>query len=438
MTRFSPSGALRGALRAPPDKSVSHRTALIGAMGEGATRIEGYLDAADTRATLAAVRALGASVEELGASTAPGGLDVVVEGVGLLGPGARYAGEGEPAAIDVLNAGTLLRILPGWLAGQGKGCWVLDGDESIRRRPVDRVAEPLGAMGASVDCREGRLPPLRVRGANLQGRPYRMPVASAQVKSCVLIAGLLADGETQIVEPAPTRDHTERLLAAAGAEIESARVATVPVGGRGLARRITVRRTERLEPGSISVPGDFSSASFAAVAASILGGSSVRLESVGLNPTRVGLLGIMNRMGAAVEVEEDAVGGIEPQGTIVVRQGPLVATRVRAEEVPLAIDELPLEAITAWPCWVRSPGSPRERESRSWAWTPPRSATRASRRTSPPCSPRTRGVRETPSVDWDALRRARVRAARAASRPPWREPRVARWARTPPRARRRP
>ena len=345
MTRFEASGPLRGALRAPPDKSISHRAALIGAMGDGATRIEGYLDAGDTRATLAAVRALGAGVEEVGASNAPGGLNLMVHGIGLLGPGDRYTGDGGPAAIDVLNAGTLLRILPGWLAGQGAGSWLLDGDESIRRRPVDRVVEPLGAMGASVECREGRLPPLRVSGANLQGRPYRMPVASAQVKSCVLIAGLVAEGETEVTEPAPTRDHTERLLAAAGAEIDSTRVATVPVGGRGLARRITVSRAERLEPGAISVPGDFSSASFAAVAASIVPGSAVRLEHVGLNPTRVGLLGVMNRMGAALEVEEDAVGGIEPRGTIFVRHAALAATSVRAEEVPLAIDELPLVGL---------------------------------------------------------------------------------------------
>ena len=345
MTRFSPSGALRGALRPPPDKSISHRAALIAAMAEGRTDIEGYLDAADTRATLAAIRALGAEVEERGPSEAPGGVDLTVTGVGLRGPGLGFATAREPRALDVENAGTLLRILPGWLAGQGVGSWVLDGDESIRRRPVDRVAEPLRAMGGSVECREGRLPPLRVFGAALRGRPYRMPVASAQVKSCVLIAGLLAEGETQVTEPASTRDHTERLLAAAGAEVESAPVRTVPIVKGGSARRITVRQADRLEPGPVSLPGDFSSAAFAVVAASIVPGSAVRLERVGLNPTRVGLLGIMNRMGAAVEVEEDVLGGTEPRGTIVARHAALAATRVHAEEVSLAIDELPLVAL---------------------------------------------------------------------------------------------
>jgi 3-phosphoshikimate 1-carboxyvinyltransferase len=345
MTRFAPSGPLRGTLRPPPDKSISHRAGLIAAMGEGESKIECYLDAGDTRATLAVIRLLGAEVEELGPSSVPGGVDLQVRGIGLRGPGERFSGGSEPGAIDVLNAGTLLRILPGWLAGQGAGSWVLDGDESIRRRPVDRVAEPLRAMGGSVECREGRLPPLRVLGAALRGRPYRMPVASAQVKSCVLIAGLLAEGETQVTEPAPTRDHTERMLAAAGAEVESTPMGTVPMVRGGRARRITVRPADRLEPAPVSVPGDFSSAAFPAVAASIVSGSAVRLEAVGLNPTRIGLLGIMNRMGAAVEVEEQVSGGAEPRGTIVARHSTLAATRVHGDEVPLAIDELPLVAL---------------------------------------------------------------------------------------------
>jgi 3-phosphoshikimate 1-carboxyvinyltransferase len=343
--RFGPSGPLHGTLRPPPDKSISHRAALVAAMGEEPTEIEGYLDAADTRATLAAIRSLGAGVDEQGSSSTPGGVDLRVTGVGLRGPGSRFAGQRAPGALDVKNAGTLLRVLPGWLAGQGAGSWVLDGDDSIRRRPVDRIAEPLQAMGAKVECRDGRLPPLRVFGTALRGRPYRMPVASAQVKSCLLLAGLLADGRTQVTEPSPTRDHTERMLAAAGAEIESVRLGTVAGAGAGLALRITVRHTDRLEPAPVSVPGDFSSAAFPAVAASIVSGSAVRLEDVGLNPTRVGLLGILNRMGAAVEVEEQAAGGPEARGAIVARHARLTATRVHPEEVPLAIDELPLVAL---------------------------------------------------------------------------------------------
>jgi 3-phosphoshikimate 1-carboxyvinyltransferase len=329
VTRFAPSGPLSGALSPPPDKSISHRAALIAAMGEGETEVDGYLGAADTRATLEAIRRLGAGVTEVGEA-------VRIRGVGLRGAA--------PAEIDVANAGTLLRMLPGWLAGQGGGSWTLDGDESIRRRPVDRVAEPLRLMGADVECREGRLPPLRVGGADLHGIDYRLPVASAQVKSCVLLAGLLAEGETSVTEPATTRDHTERMLRAAGAEVESVGLRTTPITG-GPASRIAVRTTGRLQPGRMRIPGDFSSAAFHLVAATIVPRSAVRIEGVGLNPTRVGLLGILNRMGAAIEVEEDSTDGGEPRGTIVARHSKLTATRVHPEEVPVAIDELPLVAL---------------------------------------------------------------------------------------------
>jgi 3-phosphoshikimate 1-carboxyvinyltransferase len=344
MTRFAPSGPLRGELRPPPDKSISHRAALIAAMSDGVVDVSGYLDSADTRATLAAVRAVGTEAEEVGASEVACGIDLRVHGIGLRGPGERFAESTEPIAIDVGNAGTLLRLLPGWLAGQGRGEWVLDGDESIRRRPVDRVAEPLREMGAAVECRDGRLPPLEVTGGALLGISYRLPVASAQVKSCVLLAGLLAEGETQVTEPAPTRDHTERLLAAWGADVSTEELRTIPTVGGGPARRITIQPAGRLAGAAIPVPGDFSSAAFMLVAATIVQGSRVRITDVGLNPTRIGLLGILNRMGAAIEVDEDPER-IEPTGTIVARHGPLQATRVHAEEVPLAIDELPLVAL---------------------------------------------------------------------------------------------
>ncbi|MGH2992197.1 MAG: 3-phosphoshikimate 1-carboxyvinyltransferase, partial [Solirubrobacterales bacterium] len=204
-TRFEPSGPLRGKLRPPPDKSISHRAALLGAMAAGTTRVESYLDSADTRATLTAVQDLGADVIELGAGE--GGLELEIRGAGRRGPGESASGSEQ--RIDVANAGTPLRLLPGWLAGQGTGRWVLDGDESIRRRPVDRVAEPLTRMGAAVSCREGRLPPLAVEGAELHGISYELPVASAQVKSCVLLAGLYAEGgPTTAVEPHASRDHT--------------------------------------------------------------------------------------------------------------------------------------------------------------------------------------------------------------------------------------
>ncbi len=336
MTRFDPSGPLRGALRPPADKSISHRAALIAAMGEGTTSVEGYLAAADTRSTLAAVEALGARVE-----TADGlGTLLRVEGVGLRGAG--------PATIDVGNAGTLLRLLPGWLAGQAGESWTLDGDDSIRRRPVDRIAAPLRQMGARLSAREERLPPLGVTGADLHGITYELPVASAQVKSCVLFAGLLADSETTVVEPEPSRDHTERMLAAAGAELSRAGDA------------VTIRPAGRLEPGEIVVPADISSAAFFIVAASLVAGSEVVLEGVGVNPTRTGILTILARMGAEVEVEPRGETGGEPVADLRVRPAALRGTEVGGAEIPLAIDELPLVALAA--CFAEGTTTIRDAE----------------------------------------------------------------------------
>jgi 3-phosphoshikimate 1-carboxyvinyltransferase len=355
--RFEPSGSLTGALRPPPDKSISHRAALVGAMADGLTRVGGYLDSADTRATLAAVSAIGATVREREAREER--LDLEIEGLGLRGP--------TPAEIDVGNAGTLLRIIPGWLAGQGGGDWVLDGDESVRRRPVDRIAEPLREMGAEVSCREDRLPPLRVRGAELRGIDHRPPVASAQVKSCLLLAGLLAEGPTTVREPAPSRDHTERMLAAAGAGIEREGTA------------VSVTPAERLEAGDIEVPGDFSSAAFALVAALVVPGSEVELRRVGLNQTRIGLLSILARMGvpmgaatagASLGLAVDLIGdaGPEPYGTLWARHSDaLRGAVVSGGDVPLAIDELPLVALLG--CFaegetvVRDAGELRHKES---------------------------------------------------------------------------
>jgi 3-phosphoshikimate 1-carboxyvinyltransferase len=343
--RFDPSGPLRGKLRPPSDKSVSHRAALIAAMGEGETAIEGYLDSADTRSTLTAVGALGAEVE--GVSVVAVEPTVRIRGVGLRGAAS--------ASIDTGNAGTLLRLLPGWLAGQEGGAWTLDGDDSIRRRPVDRIVEPLRAMGARLLCREDRLPPLEVKGAPLHGISYEPPVASAQVKSCLLLAGLSAEGETRVAEPLPTRDHTERMLAAAGAEVKRS-------GGA-----VSVRPAARLEPGEIVVPGDFSSAAFFLVAALLVSGSDVALTGVGLNPTRTGLLGILGRMGAEIEVAPEGERGGEPIGRIRARPAELRGTEVGGADVPLAIDELPLLALAA--CFaegttrIRDAGELRRKES---------------------------------------------------------------------------
>jgi 3-phosphoshikimate 1-carboxyvinyltransferase len=323
--RFDPPGPLRGRLKPPPDKSISHRAALIAAMGEGESEIENYLDAADTRSTLDAVRALGAEVDGVGASAI--GPAIRIRGVGL-----RSA---QPAEIDVGNAGTLLRLLPGWLAGQPSGTWRLDGDASIRRRPVDRVASPLREMGARLSCRGERLPPLEIEAAPLLGVEHELPIASAQVKSCLLFAGLLAEGVTWVREPSRSRDHTERMLAAAGAHVA------------WLSGGVQVRSAKRLEPGPLAVPADFSSAAFFVVAALLVPGSEVVIEGVGANPTRTGLLGILERMGAEIEVEPVGERGGEPIATIRVRASELRGVEVGGADVPLAIDELPLVALAA-------------------------------------------------------------------------------------------
>jgi 3-phosphoshikimate 1-carboxyvinyltransferase len=327
--RFEPRGSLRGTLTPPPDKSISHRAALIGAMC-GEAVIEGFLNANDTRSTLAAVRAVGAELEVSPSSersTRSDGLDVVIRGPGLRDPSS--------AEIDVGNAGTLLRLMPGWLAGVEGGAWSFDGDASIRRRPVDRIAEPLGAMGALIECRDGRLPPLRIQGAELHGVEHTLPIASAQVKSCLLLAGLLADGPTTVIEPAPTRDHTERMLAAAGAKLAVD------------SERVTIEPGAELDLGLVEVPGDISSAAFPIVAALLVADSEVEIAGVGLNPSRSGLLTVLERMGAELEVDEGASVASEPQGSIRVRSHDLRGTEIGGDEVPLAIDELPLLALAA-------------------------------------------------------------------------------------------
>jgi 3-phosphoshikimate 1-carboxyvinyltransferase len=321
---FAPSGPLRGELEPPPDKSLSHRAAILGAMGSGPVVVRNYLHAEDTHSTLDAVRRLGARVEELPDHLA-------IHGV-RLGEVPLPAGP-----IDVGNAGTLMRLLPGWLAAQPGRSYVLDGDASIRRRPVDRIAEPLRAMGAAIDARDGRYPPFTVHGEGLRGIRYALPVASAQVKSCVLLAGLSADGATSVVEPAPSRDHTERMLLAGGADVTRDGDA------------VSVRPGAALAFGELRVPADLSSAAFLIAAGVLVAGSRVRLRGVNVNWTRTGFLRILARMGGRVEGELEADDAPltpgEPVSDLEVSAGALAATRVEAPEVPLAIDELPLVAL---------------------------------------------------------------------------------------------
>jgi 3-phosphoshikimate 1-carboxyvinyltransferase len=325
--RFEPSGPLRGRLRVPADKSISHRAAILAAMASEPVQIKNYLQAADTRSTLEAVRELGAIVEERDE-------ELVIRGCGL-----RNAQQ--PASrIDVGNAGTLMRLLPGWLAFQQGGIFKLDGDDSIRERPIDRIAEPLELMGARIEARQGRFPPFTVYGAPLIGLEYALPVASAQVKSCVLLAGLLTD-RTTVVEPIPTRDHTERMLLRAGAPLEREGDAA---GGYAT----TVCNTDELELDELEVPGDPSSAAFLIAAGVLVKGSRLVLERVGANWTRTGFIRILERMGAIVlgELEPPgAFGALEPVSDLDVSEGPIVGTTVEPDEVPLAIDELPLVAL---------------------------------------------------------------------------------------------
>ncbi len=327
--RFDPAARLQGEIRPPADKSISHRCAILGAMASAPVRVRNYLVAADTTSSLDAVRALGATVDAAADGT------LTIHGVGLRG--ARV-----PARpIDVGNAGTLMRLLPGWLAALEGRAFTLDGDDSIRRRPVDRIATPLRAMGARIDARDGRLPPFTVTGAPLRGITYELPVASAQIKSAVALAALSAVGETTIVEPAPNRDHTERMLAAAGA------------GVRRAGARVTIGPAEALDlGGEIVVPGDPSSAAFAIAAALIVPGSHVVVRGASTNWTRTGFVRIAQRMGGRIEgaleaAPGDAIPHADPIGDLEVHGGPLRATVVDPDEVPLAIDELPLVALLA-------------------------------------------------------------------------------------------
>jgi 3-phosphoshikimate 1-carboxyvinyltransferase len=315
--RVEPAAALEGHFAVPGDKSISHRALLLGAIADDETEIRGFGRSADTESTLAAVRAAGAAVDD--------GETITVHGVGLRGL--------ESASIDCGNAGTLARLATGLLAFQ-EGEFTLTGDESLSSRPMDRVAEPLRRMGARVETTGGRLP-LTIRGAPLEAIDYELPVASAQVKSAVLLAGLGAKGRTTVVEPVPTRDHTELMLRQAGV-----RVSVRPTS-------VTIDPPKRLRLGAVEVPGDFSSAAPFVIAATIVPESRITVHDVGLNPRRTGLLDVLDRMGARVGIIARRRFGEEPAGDLEVRAAELTATTIDAGEVPLLIDELPLFALLA-------------------------------------------------------------------------------------------
>jgi 3-phosphoshikimate 1-carboxyvinyltransferase len=340
--RIEPVPALVGHIAVPGDKSVSHRAVLIGAICEGETRITGFGRSDDTESTIAAVRALGVTVDEHDVDT------ITMHGVGLRGLRAP------DGAIDCGNAGTLVRLIAGILAGQEGEEFELEGDESLSARPMDRIATPLTRMGAGVETTNGCLP-LGIQGRPLHGIDYELPVASAQVKSCVLLAGLFANGATTVVEPIPTRDHTERMLEHAGA-----RVTRRPTS-------VTVEPAEVLRLPSVEVPGDISSAAPFLVGAAIVPGSSVTVHGVGLNPRRAGILEVLERMGARIAIYNRRGIGGEPAGDVEVRASDLVGATIGAEEVPSLIDELPILAVAACHARgetvVRGAGELRAKES---------------------------------------------------------------------------
>ncbi|HLA75317.1 MAG TPA: 3-phosphoshikimate 1-carboxyvinyltransferase [Gammaproteobacteria bacterium] len=318
-----PGGSLHGRLRVPGDKSISHRCIMLGSLAEGVTKVQGFLEGEDSLATLQAFRAMGVQIE------GPRQGRVTIHGVGLHGLTAPR----EPLYLG--NSGTSMRLLSGLLAGQ-KFAVQLSGDESLSRRPMRRVTAPLATMGAHIEASPIGTAPLCIHGVgNLKGICYDMPVASAQVKSCLLLAGLYASGRTCVSEPAPTRDHTERMLAGFGYPlVRSGNTVCIEGGGRLLAS-------------ATDVPADISSAAFFMVGASIAAGSDITLEHVGINPTRTGIINILRLMNADIELLNPREAGGEPVADIRVRASRLRGIRIPEDQVPLAIDEFPALFIAA-------------------------------------------------------------------------------------------
>jgi len=319
----TPGGALRGRVRVPGDKSISHRAIMLSSVARGVTRVSGFLEGEDCLCTLAAFRALGVNIEH----PAPG--TVVIQGVGLHGLKPPVA------PLDLGNSGTSMRLLSGLLSGLPFDV-TLTGDASLSRRPMKRVTEPLSHMGARIDATAQGTAPLLIRGGQrLSGIDYTLPVASAQVKSALLLAGLYAQGATCITEPAPTRDHTERMLRGFGYSVEQ-NGATVCLTGGG-----------ELRATPVDVPADISSAAFFMVGASIAAGSDVTLEHVGINPTRTGVINILRLMGADITLLNERNVGGEPVADIRVRSASLQGVRIPEDQVPLAIDEFPALFVAA-------------------------------------------------------------------------------------------
>jgi 3-phosphoshikimate 1-carboxyvinyltransferase len=318
--KVEPAVAVVGHVAVPGDKSISHRSVMLGGIGEGDTHVQGFGRSEDTMATVHAMRALGVEVEELADD------ELLVHGVGLRGLRAP------DGPVDCANAGTLIRLLAGILAGQ-HGEFVLTGDESLRTRPMERIAEPLRRMGGDVTTQDGHAPLTIVGSDALHGIEFELRVASAQVKSAVLLAGLNANAETTVLEPRPTRDHTELMLEAGGVRVQRK------------PGSVTIAPAGALRFGELIVPGDISSAAplFAAVA--LVPGSDMTVHELGLNPRRTGFLDVLERMGARVSIFNRRRAGREPVGDVQVQHAELIATEITPGEVPLLVDELPLVAL---------------------------------------------------------------------------------------------
>lgn len=318
-----PGGALKGDIRVPGDKSMSHRSVMLGALADGVTQVQGFLEGEDALATVAAFRAMGVRID------GPTDGRLSIHGVGLNGLSAPEH------PLDMGNSGTSMRLLSGLLAGQGFNTELV-GDASLMKRPMGRVITPLEKMGASISSAPDGRPPLHILGGQpLRGIHYDLPIASAQVKSCVLLAGLMASGRTSVTEPAPTRDHTERMLRGFGYAVEEASgVISVEGGGS-------------LQAADIDIPADISSAAFFLIGASIAPGSDLMLRHVGMNPTRTGVLSILDLMGANIEIINPREVGGEPVADLRVRYAPLKGIQIPEEFVPLAIDEFPALFIAA-------------------------------------------------------------------------------------------
>lgn len=315
-------GSFRGEIRVPGDKSISHRSIMLGSLAEGVTTVEGFLEGEDSLCTLQAFRDMGVKIER------PSEGKVIIHGVGMHGLKAPE----KPLYLG--NSGTSMRLLAGLLSGQ-KFSTVLTGDSSLSKRPMKRVSEPLKRMGANLTLQEGGLCPIQIQPAQLQPIDYAMPMASAQVKSCLLLASLYTSGETRLVEPAPCRDHTERMLQGFGYDVQV----------NGL--EVRIKGGGKLKAGHIDVPADISSAAFFLVGASICPGAELTLKHVGINPTRTGVINILRAMGADIQYLREYIAGGEPVADIRVRYAPLRGIEIPEDQVPLAIDEFPSLFIAA-------------------------------------------------------------------------------------------